>query len=240
MSKHLIESSRVVPPGQLLVCTTHAKVYALDRRNGVRVWKNEVKGVNGILSVFISNDLVIISGSSKVVALDIVDGVERWRNRLPGMGGHPVAILAATEPDTAASRDDQPPPYCSPAQIPSQLSSKSVILALYAGKVIGINRHDGKTLWRFDCPKSNSDLPSGLLDISSPERAFIGCGLYLYCLELVTGRCLWQQQVSRALIGFGYMTMADHAGSQRAAYASTSFDNYPAPQANEIQQCDAL
>ncbi|RUS27863.1 hypothetical protein BC938DRAFT_482632 [Jimgerdemannia flammicorona] len=74
---------RVIPPNQLLVCATHSKVYAVDKRDGARVWRNEISGLRSVLSVFVSHDLVFVAGTGKLVALDIVNGVEKWRNELP-------------------------------------------------------------------------------------------------------------------------------------------------------------
>ncbi|RUS30521.1 hypothetical protein BC938DRAFT_479289, partial [Jimgerdemannia flammicorona] len=227
---------RVIPPNQLLVCVTHTKVYAVDKRDGTRVWKNEVSGLRGVLAVFISHDLVFVAGAGKLVALDIVNGTEKWRNELPSMGYDTVSILASVDPPTVPDQadgfgsDSTSPAYSkypAPSSSATTVTSSSVVLVSTRGKVMGIDRNNGLSLWRFDCPKGGYSLPSALFDVANPNNAFVGCRSRLYYLELVTGRCVWEQSLTHAIFGGGYLSMADYASSIRAACAYTSPDSNP-------------
>ncbi|RUS23555.1 hypothetical protein BC938DRAFT_474960 [Jimgerdemannia flammicorona] len=182
----------------------------------------------GVLAIVISHDLVFVAGAGKLVALDIANGTEKWRNELPSMGYDAVSILASVDPpavpgqadgfgsySAAPAYSEYPAPFLSSTTV----TSSSVILVSTFGKVMGINRNNGLA--------SGYGLPSALFDVANPNNAFVGCGSRLYYLELVTGRCVWEQSLTNSMLGCGYLSMVDYASSIRAAYAYTSPDSNP-------------
>ncbi|KAI9268276.1 hypothetical protein BDA99DRAFT_603759 [Phascolomyces articulosus] len=109
-------------------------------------------------------------------------------------------------------------------------TSKQVAIVGTGGEIMGIDVKNGEELWRFDCPKGGSKIPSILVD---PQGTiiYVGCGTRLYCLEAVTGQVKWQTKVSNSISGHDYMTLATTWSSRLAAEAHTSFSLHPSAQA---------
>src|ERR1043165_1970351 len=152
-----------VQPGDLLVCSTAGKVYALDKTNGFQVWKSELSGVGyGVGSLFVYGDKVYVGMNGYLVALNLVNGTEIWRNSLPGMMNEEVSLLVTTE---------------------TNLYDSVVIVASF-GKVCGIGTKSGETLWKNGLEGGGYQLPSLILDSSAPDIVLVGCGKQLYKINI--------------------------------------------------------
>jgi outer membrane protein assembly factor BamB len=71
----------------VLICSTHGKVYAIHKRNGDRLWRAEFPSGRltggGVLSLFVTDyDKLIVGGNGRTVCLNIMTGDTLWVNKM--------------------------------------------------------------------------------------------------------------------------------------------------------------
>ncbi|KAJ8655148.1 hypothetical protein O0I10_009183 [Lichtheimia ornata] len=232
----------ILSPQEILICATRGNVYALSKRDGTPLWKVESPtgtAMSGILSIFVvpESRQVLVAGGGKTACLDMTRGHTVWMNKMDGCGHEPVGLTVmpnkhhttasegvsrSNSYDDASMQDEQPPGY-------DEVTQSSVVVACTNGKCLGINLHNGSTIWRFDCPGGGEEFPNALMDPPT-GRVYIGCGKYVYCLQARTGVIIWQRKVSKSIIPGGYMVLAT---ASHNAQANSSFNQFPVPHVNE-------
>ena len=109
----------------------------------------------------------------------------------------------------------------------------SIVIVASFGKVCGIGTKSGETLWKNGLEGGGYQLPSLILDSSAPDIVLVGCGKQLYKINIYSGLTIWQQKISKNLLGPSSVTMATHQSSLQAAFTYTGFNNNPIAEAED-------
>ncbi len=73
------------------------KVLALDRTNGVELWRADLKGTD-FVNVTFDGDRVVAATRGELYCLDSVSGQIVWTNGLKGLGRGLVTVATANSP----------------------------------------------------------------------------------------------------------------------------------------------
>lgn len=77
------------------------------------------------------------------------------------------------------------------------MNPKHILLVGVKGALLAFHRHTGEHLWATELKSSSSDFVTVIADDTC---AYAHTGGELFCVELLTGRKLWQDKLK----GFGY------------------------------------
>ncbi|KAI8086708.1 uncharacterized protein BX664DRAFT_265808 [Halteromyces radiatus] len=232
---------------QVLLCSTHGKIYAINKKDGSRFWRQDFPtgAMGGIVSLFITDqDTVIIGGNGKTACLDLFTGEPRWVNKMKGFGYEEVGVIATPSrflsPSQQAQLDNsiEPPSYDQQEEV----EEKQMIYGCSRGKVLAVDPLTGEEQWRFNCPNGGFNIPAILVEPTSQDATwpcqviYIGCGRWVYCLKSITGEPLWSLRITNSKLGLGFMSLATPWSSRLLAEAHTSFSATPHPQVREVKQ----
>ncbi|KAI8387966.1 uncharacterized protein BYT42DRAFT_215850 [Radiomyces spectabilis] len=223
----------------VLLCGTHGNVYAIRKEDGHRLWRAKIRNsaVASVIALFVTDtDKVLAAGGGRTVCLDLYTGTALWVNKMSGFGLEEVSILStpsrilAPKPITADHADNLP------AYEEKQNIGRSVAIACARGKCMAMNLETGEELWRYNCPGGGYSIPVALIETgdSGDKAVYVGCGRYVYCLDIATGEVKWSSKICNTKLGYGYMTLATPWNSRLAAEAHTGFSNQPTAQAADL------
>ncbi|KAI8061597.1 quinon protein alcohol dehydrogenase-like superfamily [Gongronella butleri] len=233
----------------VMVCTTHGKVYAISKTDGSRYWRQKFPGggFGGIVSTFITdNGKVILGCNGKTACLDLFTGETKWVNKMKGMGLEEVAVVtsisqympARVSGTEAHSGSELPPSYEG-----STTDERQIVYGCARGKVLAIDPETGEDLWRYDCPGGGYNIPSILLEPKQQGSSrwsfgvvYIGCGRWVYCLRATTGEVLWTNRISNSKFGYGYLCFSTPMSSRLRAELYTDFSSFPFAQAADAER----
>ncbi|CAO3615377.1 unnamed protein product [Cunninghamella echinulata] len=237
---------------QVLMCTTHGKVYAVNKKDGSRLWRQDFpcSNLGGIVSLFVTdNDTVIVGGNGKTAAMDLYTGQTKWTNEMKGFGYDEVSVLATPSryllpkiQPQVNHYDDEAGAAGAPPSYEEQQIEKQIVFGCSRGKVLALDSETGETAWKYDCPGGGYNIPTLLVEPSSHDTehpfqvVYIGCGRWVYCLRALTGEVVWNAKVSNSMFGLGFMCLATPWSSRLTAEAHTSFSSTPLAQAREMER----
>ncbi|ORX43191.1 Quino protein alcohol dehydrogenase-like protein [Hesseltinella vesiculosa] len=231
----------------VLVCTTHGKIYAISKTDGSRYWRQKFPGgaYGSLVSVFISDSGKVILGcNGKTACIDLYTGETKWVNKMKGMGIEEVGVVCSISQQSPAIQDrteggdDQLPSYEG-----STVEEKQVVFGCTRGKVVAIDADSGEELWRYNCPGGGYNIPSLLIEPTQQGSSrwpfqvlYAGCGKWIYCLRVSTGEVLWTNRISSSKFGLGMICMATPWTSRVRAELYTDFSNTPHAQFRELER----
>ncbi|ORX52315.1 Quino protein alcohol dehydrogenase-like protein [Hesseltinella vesiculosa] len=253
ISSKLPDSTPLVNPSDILVCSTYSKIYAISKRNGARIWRQDFPsgflggGSSEVISLYLTGNNVIAGAGGKIVCLNLINGRTKWTNAMEGMGYHEVGVVGndhtpMAPADSASSssmgvHNELPPSYVGQAQDPS------LIFACSRGKVLALQTNTGQTAWRFNCPGGGYHMPAVLTEpryhgtMQWPhDVVYVGCGQVVYCLQAHNGGVLWSSAISNAISGHGYMCMATLFASQVRSHCYTDNSTIPHQACVDIEE----
>jgi outer membrane protein assembly factor BamB len=74
-------------PNDILICSTHGKIYAIHKRNGSRLWRSDFPGGSlggGIVSLFVTdNDKLLVASRGRTACVKLTTGEPLWFNKMP-------------------------------------------------------------------------------------------------------------------------------------------------------------
>ncbi|CAG8551036.1 12726_t:CDS:1 [Funneliformis mosseae] len=207
----------------LLVCSTAGKVIAINKKDGTRVWKTKLSGVeSGVGALFVFDNKVYVGMNGYLIALNLADGTVIWNNPLSTMWWSEVSVIVTgTNSNSNAS---------------SYKSQGSVVLVGSFGKVCGIDPDLGGTLWKNELKGAGFKLPCLMLDSSAPDAVLVGCGKRLYKINIYNGQTIWEHKLSNVLLAPSCVTMATQQSSLQAAFTYTGFNNNPIAQQHKRRE----
>ncbi|KAI8333550.1 quinon protein alcohol dehydrogenase-like superfamily [Chlamydoabsidia padenii] len=243
MDSSSLQDVRPFTRNQVLLCSTHGKIYAIHKKDGGRCWRQDFPtgALGGIVSIFVTDDdTVIVGGNGKTASLDLFTGTPNWVNKMKGFGYDEVGVIASP------SRYLAPQDTITPAAPPSyddvsHTNEKQMIYGCSSGKVLAIDPATGEEAWRFNCPKGGFNIPSVLVEPPSQEVwpfqvIYVGCGRWVYCLASVSGELQWAERITNSKFGLGFMCLATPWSSRLAAESHTSFSATPHAQHREMER----
>ncbi|MBI3171163.1 MAG: outer membrane protein assembly factor BamB [Hydrocarboniphaga effusa] len=157
-----------VEPDLILAADVSGDVFALDPRNGRRLWRAET-GARVISGPAVSGDLVLLgTKDAEVIALKRADGAPAWRV-------------------TVSSEVLAPP-----------VGEGNVIVVRGGdGKLFGLSAEDGKRLWSFDRAVPPLTLRGMSAPLVYGNTVFVGLDNgRAVALKLDSGELLWEQVVA--------------------------------------------
>ncbi|KAI8061596.1 quinon protein alcohol dehydrogenase-like superfamily [Gongronella butleri] len=236
---------------EVLLVTSHGKVYAVSKADGSRYWRTPFPGggLVGPVSIFVTNnDCVLIGCQGKMACLALYTGELKWVNKMKGMGVSEVGIISTFGQESEAApwndgdADDLPPSY----EGASVSSEKQVVLGTTRGKVLAVDPETGESKWRFDCPGGGFSIPSLLVEPRSKGASkwpfnvvYVGCGRWLYCLQAANGNVLWTSRITNGTIGHSFVCLATPWTSRLRAEVYTDFSSIPHGDIREAERKQA-
>jgi len=215
----------VVANGLVYTMDSSGNVTAFTLSNGSRVWRTETKAkhvrssnVGGGLGVS-GDTLYAVNGLGDVVALDVAKGTERWRIDLgvPARSAPTIVenrlffttiedkllALAATDGHTIwAFQGDSTSPSLLGLPAPA-FANGLVIAGFSSGELACLRAENGDVVWSdslggYASGDVTADFSAirGRPAISANRVIAISMGGLMLCLDLPTGRRLWDRQVS--------------------------------------------
>ncbi|CEJ04299.1 hypothetical protein RMCBS344292_18264 [Rhizopus microsporus] len=227
----------------ILICATHGKIYAIHKRNGIRLWSSKFPtgASGGIVALFVTDyDKLIAGANGKTACLDLMSGETLWVNKMPGFGYSEVSVISTPSRFLSPREGFQsvdPPGYNEPSNL-----GRPIILAASKGKIMAIDSNSGEEMWRYNCPGGWYNIPVAIIEPPSLEHGrpeqlvYVGAGKWVYCLQAQTGEVVWSCKVSGAMFGLNYMTLATPWSSRLAAEAYSAFSQNPSAQARDWER----
>lgn len=152
-----------------------------------------------------------------------------------------VCTPSRTLQTSAYSQNYQKSQHLPPHYDEATTEDKQIVITCTQGEVMTMDAETGETLWKYDCPKGQSHIPTAIVEPSNWEAGrpsqlvYIGAGKMIYCLNSSTGNVIWTEKISNSLIGFNYMTLATSWSSRMAAETHSAFTQCPVAQTREIK-----
>ncbi|KAI8343688.1 hypothetical protein BC941DRAFT_459003 [Chlamydoabsidia padenii] len=228
-----LESQEVRPftREQVIICTTHGKIYAIHKKDGISVFVTD-------------NDKVLVGGIGRTACLDLFTGTTKMINSMKvtrKKRGAKKQTKSSTPsrfllPKAYESNDPGAPPSY---ETTTAVTEKQVFIGCSSGKVIAMDPETGEKVWKYNCPQSGYSIPAVLIEPPSQNSewsfqvVYIGCGKMVYCLCAESGQVLWVVKISNSKSGLDYMSLATPWSSRLSAEANTNFSNTPHAQKRE-------
>ncbi|MCX7806258.1 MAG: PQQ-like beta-propeller repeat protein, partial [Planctomycetota bacterium] len=140
-------------------------ILCLDASSGQILWKKEYPGIatqwGSSSTPFVAGDRVYVAGHSTVYCLDAAKGDEIWKIQVPG----------------------------------KEVSSSPIVIdgvvVILAGRLLGLNATDGKTLWEQKAVTGNNPSPAAW---TRGDRTYAICnsGGGIFCVDPKSGEVAWK------------------------------------------------
>ena len=95
------------------------------------------------------------------------------------------------------------------------LTVMDIILLGFRSRVVALHRDTGEKLWMWKSPKGRSGHVAVLLD---GDRVIASVQGYTYCLDVISGRQLWQNPMKG--MGYGIPSLVSMRGNSGSAGAA--------------------
>lgn len=77
-------SSKEFSLNDIIVSACNGTIYALDKRDGARLWKTKIKSSVDVISLYITEDNKLLAGArGKTYSLNLMTGEIIWTNKMP-------------------------------------------------------------------------------------------------------------------------------------------------------------
>ncbi|KAI7852584.1 quinon protein alcohol dehydrogenase-like superfamily [Circinella umbellata] len=239
-----------------LIIASSGKTACLDLYTGAEKWVNKMKGLgHEEVGITCTTSHVLNPQNNGSSRPHSGYGAAPPPSGYPPYGGYPPPSSTIYPPQGVYPPLQHPPypqqggyappneysPYQHPGSGPPEyydhsqhtMAQRQVLILGTGGHVLAIDAKNGLELWRFDCPRGGSKIPSTLVDPQG-TLVYVGCGTRLYCLDVMNGNLKWKVKVSNSMSGLDYMTMATVWSSRLAAEAHTSFNQCPSAQIESV------
>ncbi|KAI8988856.1 quinon protein alcohol dehydrogenase-like superfamily [Pilobolus umbonatus] len=214
----------------ILLCSSHGTVYAVNKANGAPIWSTRfpLSALDSVISLFVTDsDKVIAASKGMTVCMELYSGSILWKNCMSGFGYEQMSLVGISTQISLPSIGNN-------SSISHGTSSQSsIIFAASRGNVIAIDCDNGQQIWGFNCPGSRLGLPNLIVEKAYPGSPhsegvlYIASDGWLYCLTTDTGRLVWSKKVSAGGMGKTLMALATPMSSAIAARTNTSFNQNP-------------
>ncbi len=215
----------VAAGGTVYVSDALGSVSAFDVATGNRRWRRDTDRTNdddGTMGSGIAVDgetVFVATGLSELIALNAADGAVRWRVDLPApargaptVSGGTVFVPTVSSHLVALATDDGRRIWSHRAAaiptIPLGLATPAVegdvvIAGFPSGELIAMRTSDGRVLWTESLAAAGGGTLSDITGVRARPAVAegrvvaIGMGGLSICVDLRSGRRLWEQEVGR-------------------------------------------
>ncbi|KAI8851656.1 hypothetical protein BC829DRAFT_111590 [Chytridium lagenaria] len=162
-------------------------VFALDKANGLVIWKTTLHGVfwnHPMLLPVAARDVILVSAGVNLRCLSGLDGTIMWENKLNGMGLGFASLLAPADVTYAGRQQLRAPEK---SIVYSGAADPTDIVFVAAGAhITAIQSSTGTNLWNYNPGGFKKGVHASIL--VEDGKVFSGQGGRITALDMMTGK----------------------------------------------------